>query len=353
MKHMQYRAFLLVFGMAAGPLLCSAQLTNSFANPLSANARQIEPSISGRVVGNNGKPLHDIRIEVRSLSSAGLEQTSFSAMDGTFHFAHLPPGKYEVVSIDGVREARKQVFLRTDDANVDLRMNSGAGVSGPTSVSVAQLKTPEKAKRLMDKAREAFNKNRPNEVAKYLDAALAFAPDYADALTTRAILKMDARHDDSALEDLDHAIKADPGYAPAYLVLGALFNQRGRFDDALRSLDRGASIEPKSWQCAYELAKAWLGKHDYEHALQQLKRAEALGGARMLGAIHIMRGYALLGQRQFEQANHEFEAYLSSEPKGEMAGRIRAVLAEVKTQLVRRSDTVPLPAVSGLFAAAQ
>ncbi len=348
---MRYRAFLLVLGMAAGPLLCSAQFTNFQRNPLTDADVHLRSSLSGRVVGKNGKPLHDIRIEVRSLRSAGLEQSCFTASDGTFHFTQLPPGRYEVVSIDGSREARQQVSLYTGEASVYLRMSSGENATGQSSVSVAQLKTPEKARRLMDKARDAFNKNRTPEVTKYLDAALAVAPDYADALTTRAILKMDSRQEDSAVEDLDHAIKADPGYGPAYLVMGALFNQRGRFDDALRSLDRDATFEPRSWQCAYEMAKAWLGKHDYEHALQQLKRAESLGGVKMLGAIHILRGYALLGQRHFEQANREFEAYLSSEPRGEMVGRIRVVLAQVKTQLAERSDTVPSIALSGLFGA--
>jgi len=59
------------------------------------------------------------------------------------------------------------------------------------------------------------------------------------------------------------------------------------------------------------MSKSWLGKQDYEHALQQLNRAEALGGTHATATIHILRGYALMGQQRFEQAAKGLEAYLS------------------------------------------
>ncbi len=346
---MQHRALVLVIGFAVGAVLCSAQLTSYHNNANKVSNSQLTPSISGTVTGIDGTPVHDIRIELRSLANGAALQKCLSSADGTYDLTRLRPGKYELVAEDGVNEARERVTVGTGASNVDLHMKAHVRAPMSPSVSVAALRIPDKARHLLEKARNAINKNRWQEAEKFVASALMVSPDYADALTTRAILKMIARQTDSALDDLDHAIKSDPESGPAYLVLGAILDDQGRFDEALRSLDRSERTTPNSWQCAFERGKAWLGKQDYEHALQQFNRAESLGGVQVLGEIHILRGYAFLGERHFDLASKEFEAYLSSEPKGEQAGRVRAVLAQVKTRMAQRADSIALPAVPGFF----
>ena len=205
----------------------------------------------------------------------------------------------------------------------------------------------------MDKARAALAKNHTQDAQKAIDAALKVTPDYADALTLRAVLEVNAQQQQAALDDLVHAVKADPSFGPAYLVLGALFNQMGRFDEALRSLDRESIYNPNSWQCAYEMSRSWLGKREYERALLQANRAQSLSGKLHPGPIHLIRGYALMGTKRLELASAEFEAYLDAEPNGQLAGSVRVALAKIKTAMAQRPDSVPLPAMSGLFASAK
>ena len=114
------------------------------------------------------------------------------------------------------------------------------------TVSVIELKTPEKARGLTVKAHDrapqesSQTKRRKKSRRRWrlhriirMHSPLGRSSQLADE-------KMQ-----SAEEDLDHAVKVDPNYAPAYLVLGAVFNQLGRYDEALRSLDRGSMYDPK------------------------------------------------------------------------------------------------------------
>lgn len=303
-------------------------------------------------MGTDGVPLHDIRIEVRSEGTQNLQTTCFSGANGSFEAFNLGPGTYEVLAIDGTNEAREQLTFRGGTTNVSLRLPRPAAPKKGT-VSIAELKTPEKARHLTEKARAALGKNHIQDAQKNVDSALAIAPDYADALTLRAVMKLAASQPQLAMEDLDHAVKADPSYGPAYLALGAVFNRLGRFDEALRSLDRGSMYDPNSWQCAFEMSKSWLAKHDYERALQQANRAQTLSGKQVQGPIHLLRGYALMGENRLTQASSEFEAYLAAEPNGQLAGTIRMTLAKMKTVVAQRPSSVPLPAISGLFASSK
>lgn len=347
---MQHQALPLILSVTIGSCLCFAQSVDLLPNtPAKQAGSVLQPSISGVVTRMDGTPLHDIRIEVRSLTTGAVVQVCNSGLNGTFDAPNLRLGNYEVVAIDGITEAHEAVYLQSESAIVTLRLTTASTAPKGGTVSVATLKTPEKARHLVEKARAAMAKNRFDEARKNIEAALAIAPDYAEALTARAVLELDANQEDAAVADLDHAIKADARYGDAYLVMGATFNRMGRFDDALRSLDRSSMYQPNSWQCAYEMSKAWLGKHDYEHAMQQVNRAQSLGGARVVSAIHMLRGYALMGQQRFEQAAKELEAYLSAEPNGQLAGSVRAALAQIKTSLATNTRDIPTPAVSSLF----
>jgi Tfp pilus assembly protein PilF len=345
---------LVLFVSLASSSFCTAQSTN-FGDTFS-NQNSIGRSwIGGTIMSQNGAPLHDIRIEVRAAGTANLAATCYSNQSGGFEARNLSPGNYDVVAIDGVSETRERVDLSggTGMTSVSLRMSQPLPASPKNgTVSVIELKTPEKARGLTVKAHTALRKNHKDEAKKEIEKALAIAPDYPDALTTRAIIELADEKMQSAEEDLDHAVKVDPNYAPAYLVLGAVFNQLGRYDEALRSLDRGSMYDPKSWQCAFEASKAWMGKQDYAHAVEQLNRAERLSARHALAPIHLLRGYALIAQKRFDQARADLESYLTAEPNGEHAGSARAALARIKTFMVQKPDSLPLPAMTGVFAGA-
>lgn len=309
-------------------------------------------SVSGVVTDAGGTPLHDIRIDVHQVGNGTVVQSVYSRLNGTFEIDNLKPGEYEVVAVNGINQAEQQLRVDTQLTNVNLQLPIHTAAPKHGTVSIAELRTPEKARRLADKARTALAKKRVDEAQKAINEALSVAPDYADALTMRAVLKLSTNQVQSALDDLDHAVKSDPSYAQAYLVLGAAYNEIGRFDDALRSLDRGMIYDPNSWQCAVEMSKAMLGKKDYQHAFQQANRAEALSGSKVLNSLHLLKAYALVGEKQLKQATMEFQAYLTAEPNGAAAGAVRATLAKIETEMAQNPSAVTLPTMTGFFAEA-
>lgn len=354
---MQHRARFLFLALAIGTTtICFAQFTEFSTSTLPQNPQgSTQPSISGTIFGMDGAPLHDIRIEVRALGNGSVVQICNSGVNGSFIAFGLRPGTYEIVAVDGLNQAQQEIQVDGMPSTVVLRMPNRNGSPVPPgrgTISVAQLKVPEKARHLADKAKSAMAKGKNDDAEKLLNESLAISPDYADALTLRATLELTNNQPQPALDDLDHAVKADPSYGPAYLVLGALYNQMGRYDEALRSLDRSSMYDPTSWQCAFETSKAWIGKHDYQHAIQQLNRAQALGGERIATQVHLLRGYAFMGAKEFQQAGVELEAYLNADPKSEISGSVRAALARIRTLMAQRQDSVPLPAMTGIFATA-
>jgi tetratricopeptide (TPR) repeat protein len=199
------------------------------------------------------------------------------------------------------------------------------------TVSAANLRVPDKAKRLLYEGQNQLRNGHDAKAKGYIDSALRIAPNYAEALTARGVIKLAEERPADALQDFNRAIRADRDNGLAYLGMGCALNQLYRFDDALPYLDRGSEFFPLSWQSAFETSRAWLAKHEYEIALQQVNRADSLShSAKVSSGIHMVRGYSLLGLKRFEEASAELQAYLSAEPDGEVSTAVRDTLATLR-----------------------
>lgn len=201
------------------------------------------------------------------------------------------------------------------------------------TISVSRLKVPDKARHGFENAQRALNHGNSAAARKQVEAALALAPDYPDALTLHALLELNAGRNDSALAETEHALRVDPSFGLAYLVMGSALNRVGRHDEALASLEREERFDKPSWQCAFEKAKAWLGKRDNESALREVNRAAALGGSSVMdSALHFVRGYALAGLNCYGGAATDLEAYLAEDPDGPFSGVARITLEQIRAQ---------------------
>jgi tetratricopeptide (TPR) repeat protein len=200
------------------------------------------------------------------------------------------------------------------------------------TVSLARLRVPDKARDQLIKATAAYKKNNLDEALRRANAAIAIAPAYPEALTFRASIELDQDRFDAAMNDLQQSLQTDPQFGLAYLELGAVLNHLGRYDEALRNLERNTQYDSPSWQCAYEMSRAWLGKRDYARMLEAVNRAASLGGTAMMGStIHFVRGHALAELNEYRQASAELEMYLSAEPNGNLAGMARELLSRIRT----------------------
>lgn len=286
---------------------------------------------------NHGVP--NARVEIHDAKGTIIGST-YSGPNGAFQVAGLRPGRYEVVATSGLSEASEQVTLDRSDNTVSLQLNgnNGASAAGTAdSVSVADMQVPDKARKALNKARESLAKHRTDDAQKQLARALEIYPHYSEALRERGILSFVIGNAQQAQSDLEQAIKYDPNNGMAYIALAAIFNNQDKFDDAARLLDRGVALMPNMWQGYFELARMDLGKGNFEAALRNSNKAQELSNTDY-APLHLVRAHALIGVKNYPEAETELEAYLQREPNDTGTAQVRQTLSEVKAFTARASS---------------
>jgi tetratricopeptide (TPR) repeat protein len=265
MQYWAKRSFLIITVLAAS--LAFGQFGDpSRGVPISSQTRIATAlgMIAGSVHDTNNQPVKDARIEVRALRDGQTIASAYSNADGQFEIDQVPSGNYEIVVTSGLAQERQQLAIDGATANVNLRLasepaaDSKAGNS--STVSVAAMEVPKKARQHYQKAAEEVKKSKFDEAQKDLEAALAVYPHYAEALALRGILKMDHNQMPAALSDLQEAINSDPNYPMAYVAVGSCYNALAQYDNAVRALERAQELDPRSWQAHFEMAKAEIGR---------------------------------------------------------------------------------------------
>ena len=200
---------------------------------------------------------------------------------------------------------------------------------GNATVSVAEYRVPQKARDAMHKAEQALSKHNFDDVTKFLAKALSIYPSYAPALTLKGVLSLDKNQVQAAIDDFDAAIHADSSYAVAYTGMGAALNELKKFDEALMSCDRAVTLSPDSWQPYYEMSKSYVGKADYQHALQQLTKAQSFN-PNEYAPIHLVRAHVMLALKDYSSAMNELQRFLTLAPEDRNSAVARDTLAKVK-----------------------
>ena len=295
--------------------------------------------VVGVVRAQDNRGVANARVEVRDLSGSTVAST-YSGPNGSFQINGLHSGRYDLVATVGLSEAREHLALEHGENSVTLQVNdrtpSAADAGNATSVSVADMRVPEKARKALNKARESIGKHRTDDAQKELAKALEIYPYYSDAYRERGIMQFAAGNIDGAVNDLQQAIKYDANNAMAYVAMGAALNNQEKYGDALRALDRGVAIQPNAWQAYFEMARAELGQGDFAASLRSCDRAKLLM-ATDYAPLHLVRAHALMGVKNYWEAQSELEEFISRNPNGEDTARVQQTLDEVKAFTARAS----------------
>ena len=288
-------------------------------------------SISGTVINLSGDPVKSVQVQLQDASTGTVLSSVYTNNSGQYVFSGVRHGSYEVMAFSGVRQTSDRIEVGSWPVTTNLRMpfsskpDDGAGQN---MVSVAQYRIPEKARQEFSKAQDDLSRHKIEDGEKHLERALEICPNYADALTLRGILELSASKTDNAMADLQKAIQSDGNYALAYTVMGAALNSSRKFDEAIRSLERGESLAPDSWQTYFEMAKAYIGKSDFASAIRQLDHAQSLTPD--FPMLRYVRGFALMGLKQYQQAATELQAFLEKVQSGPESDRARQLLSQAQ-----------------------
>ena len=331
---MSVRASVIATVVLSFGITCSAQIAATIDSsrygmqPNSINT-PLNTSITGTVRSADERGIRDVRVEVRTPSGETVV-AGYTDAAGAFHINQVPAGYYELVAVKGLNEGRERVQVAGMETDVTIHLPvHTAAPDGSSSVSVAQFKVPDKARKLYEKGKEALQKSKLEDAKKYAEKALEVYPHFAEALTLRGILRMNDGQTADGMGDFDAAIKADPSYALAYTTMGAALNHAQKYQEASRTLLRAVSLQPSAWQAYYELAKSSLGEGDYKTALKQISKACEI--SQEYAPVHLVKAHALLGMKMYQDAIGELELYLTREPSGESADAARKTLTMAKS----------------------
>ncbi len=348
---MKPRAFLAFTVLSASLAVAQSEMPAIGSSPTSPdptrrpNSSSASPSsiempgtVTGTVRTLDDKPVQDAVIEVRDSQGALVGQV-YSNPAGGFSVTELRPGIYGVTARAGLSEAHERIVVQGMQAFVTLRLpNSTDSTAGNSaSVSVAEMKVPDKARAAFRKGQEAFNRGDAEDARKQADRALKIYPDYAQALTLRGILSLQLHKNEDARQDLEKAVQLDPNYGMGFIALGSEYNVLDRYDDALHVLDRGVSLSPNMWQGYFERARSFLGKRQFANALTELnKTAQFI--IRDFPLIHLLRANALIGVQNYLSAETELQTYLDQAPQGEDVDSARRVLSRIQAITANASN---------------
>jgi len=337
---MHLRGFAVVLSLfAIAPLLIAQSASfpdpSTAADSAASGNRQREfvdfTSISGSLLGNDGYPIQNSEVYLRSITTGRTLATAVSGINGSFEFNSVPVGDYEVVADKGVNEARERLRCVQGLNTVTLHLNAPSehAQAGGDTISVAALRVPDKARDLFRKAEDAFHKQNMAEAWKLAEKALVIAPTYSEALTMRGILRFAKGDAVGGAQDFQASIKSDSNYPLAYFAMGALQNTQGHFADAQRTLEQGLRVQPTAWQGYFELSKSMLGQSDYRTALKDIVKTENMGVK--YAPIYLVKAHALMGLKFYDEAATEFEHYLQLDPGGPHAADARKSLDAAKS----------------------
>jgi tetratricopeptide (TPR) repeat protein len=302
-----------------------------------------DTAISGMIVDSADVAMSNVRVELRDVSRGNVVASTWTNIAGQYQITGARRGEYEIVALNGLHEVRQRVSVLGGSTALNLRFHDirgdAAGNSQANTVDVSAYKVPQNARKALRKAQDALPKGDFQRVAHYVAEALSIYPNYGEALTLNGFLKLQNHEIDDARQDLEKALQYNSGYPMTYFLLAATYNDADRFEDALRTANAGLKLAPNAWQGYFELSKASLAKSQFLESLRQASKALELGAT--IPVLHLVRGDAFAGLKDYDNAIAEMQSYLTGDPNGAVSVEVRSAIEKLRT-LAAKTSTTPV-----------
>ncbi len=288
-----------------------------------------EGEISGTVLLEaNKRPASQVAVSLKS-RAAGIVRSVLTDLEGHFHVRNLPRGTYEIaVEEAGYEAARTNAQLDGPSAQLVMYLKSRSMTTSHSNytVSVRELKIPEKAREELRKGLERTAKNDPaGSLVHFLKATQLF-PTYFEAYYDLGLAHLALGQADDAVKALQTSIDLSGGhYALAEFAYGYLLCQEGNPGDAERIIRRGLEAQDDAPEGYVILGQAL-------RQLNRLEEAEKMEQEALLRNPHTAGAYLVLSDVAESRGDYrteilDLDAYLKLRPNGpgsELARKVRA-----------------------------
>jgi len=313
--------------------MCNGAQRNT---PFNKETQETPGSLSGTVHTNRNEPVKDVRIELVPVAgTTGRAASTYSAFDGSFTFSNLAYGTYMLTATMGVNGTSQDLVVRSSQDWVSIAIDVDAASKNAT-VSVAELKIPGKARKALEKARQAFSHRKLAEADRYIAKALVAWPHYCQALTLRATLALTRNSYDEALVDAEKAVEYDPNDSLAYIVLGDSYILLNRLDDAQRAVERSIEIKPNAWVGYYDKGRILVLRHDWPGTLREVEKAASLQTVEE-PYLHLLKAFAFAGMNDQAAAKNEVDTFRRLKPESSWSPETRQRLKNMGLSAIGNS----------------
>jgi tetratricopeptide (TPR) repeat protein len=318
-------------------LLCSCPvillILSSLAGAPSLQAQTSGPEqadwvVSGTVyLPQNNQPATQVAVSLKS-HEAGIFRSLLTDYDGHFEVRGLVPGVYEVsVEEAGYETLRTKVQLDGSSTKIELHLSSSQSsqaLRNTYTVSVRELKIPDKAKGAFIKGLESLAKRDFPASLRHLTRAVQVFPDYYEALYHLGVVQTNLGQFENAMQSFQKSVDLSGGrYASADFGVGYLLNLKGKAAEAETIIRRGLELDQNSADGFVLLGMTLLRLNRSEEAEKSAREA-------LLRKPDFAEAYLVLADANARKQNYReqiqgLDAYLRLDPSGAASQRVHQV----------------------------
>lgn len=299
-----------------------------------------------------------VEVKIRTLGS-GLRLYGFTDSTGQISFRNLlaPATYYAEINDPDYEPASEQFIMNENTASfrvfIFLQPKGAKSAAEAPKPGGPPVLAP-KARKAVEKAREALRAKNYEEAEKHLRQALKLAPGHPFVNYLAGLLYFQQNKFDDALLHLERATVLDPEHGPSFALLGIVRHRKSQFAGAVAALERALVLNSGPWQVHWTIAQAYYQEKKYEKAVTHGQRARELSqGAAPSSSLEMGISLARLGEK--ERAITELENFLAAggqkpgiEEARQMLSRLRGSAPESTTAEAETVSTTPAAGVEAL-----
>ena len=309
---------------------------------------QRSATLEGRVRTDQGQVIPSgVQIRLETLEGeVAAEQPANS--DGRFEISGIHLIAYRLtVTAPGFQVHQEEVDLSVGASriivNVFLSPAAKTKSAAPASMARTDAGASREARKEYEKGAHALENKKLTEAQAHFERAVADYPCYARAQMDLAFT-LRGQHDLARVESaLRKAVECDPDFLEPYNLLGEIFNAQGRYAESEKILREGLRRAPSVWQFYYHLAVAHFGQGQLANAEEEYSKVESLNPTPP-AQLHVKLADLYLKRNAYAKAYTEMQAYLSADPGGQFAVKIKRIMREMDSSGALRSPNAePAP----------
>jgi tetratricopeptide (TPR) repeat protein len=329
------RAWIVVISVAALLVTCVSARGAANGGQTMGSARS---SVSGVVESSDGNRVPMTRVELQS-TMGGFVLTAYTDSMGRFWFESVPGGNYFVVirapgyengtwPLDvGFHPVHDLIFtLNSVGFN---RPREEAFAKNSATVSVRQLRIPDKARKEFRKGTESESQGKIDEAIRHWQKSIEIYPQFTESYMELSKVYANRGDFDHATEAAQNAISIDDKDAAPYAYLGFVYLKKKDIPKAMKALQDSVRLSDSNFFSQFWLGDLLFKQKNFEEAYPHLQRAWQLNPDEPRVYLVLYNDLVMLDRRREALARiDEFLARFPNDPVATKARVKRDALAK-------------------------